>query len=215
MDLGTMQKKLATGEYHTSEQFKADMELILSNCRQFNPPGTLPCVAADTLEKAFRREWPKVVERKIPFTEKRGLQSIMNALMKEDSCVILAYYRYGEVTVACRSFIFREPVDPQALQIPHYHNVIPKKDCRDLKSMKHKLDTDKYESIDAFEADLKLMIDNALKFNGVESEVGQLTVTFSGFVDKHMSNFKSGLAKKRKDGDSLVPVPPTKKARVG
>src|SRR5258707_14365888 len=71
-----------------------------------------------------------------------------------------------------RSFIFREPVDPIALGIPQYHEIIPKKDARDLKMIRSKLDNDRYESLDTFEADLDLMVDNAITFNGEGSDVG-------------------------------------------
>ena len=77
----------------------------------------------------------------------------------------------------CSSFIvFREPVDPIALGIPTYHDVIPKKDARDLRTIRGKLDSDKYDSIEAWEADMELMIRNAITFNGIESEVGQIAL---------------------------------------
>ena len=58
-----------------------------------------------------------------------------------------------------RSFVFREPVDPVLLQIPTYFDVIPKKNARDLRTIRQKLDADKYDSIDAWEADMDLMIE--------------------------------------------------------
>ena len=77
----------------------------------------------------------------------------------------------------CSSFIvFREAVDPIALGIPTYHDVIPKKDARDLRTIRGKLDSDKYDSIEAWEADMELMIRNAITFNGIESEVGQIAL---------------------------------------
>jgi len=65
-------------------------------------------------------------------------------------------------------------VDPVLLQIPTYHDVIPKKDARDLRTIRTKLDTDKHDSIDAWEADIDLMVRNAITFNGADSEVGQI-----------------------------------------
>ena len=50
-----------------------------------------------------------------------------------------------------------------------YHDIIPKKEARDLRTIRSKLDTDKYDSIDAWEADMMLMFSNAIKFNGLES----------------------------------------------
>ena len=63
-------------------------------------------------------------------------------------------------------FVFKEPVDPILLGIPMYHEIIPKKEARDLRTIRSKLDTDKYDSIDAWEADMELMFSNAIKFIG-------------------------------------------------
>lgn len=83
MDFGTISDKLSGGLYATTEDFGKDIELVFSNCRQFNPAGTYPCISADIVEKAFRREWPKVLERKLSWGEKRGLQGVMTALLKD------------------------------------------------------------------------------------------------------------------------------------
>jgi transcription initiation factor TFIID subunit 2 len=83
MDLGTMTQKLTENQYMTMEDFKNDMELIFSNCRQFNPSSTYPVACADVIEKAFRKEWPKVLERKLSWSEKRGLQGMMSTLVKD------------------------------------------------------------------------------------------------------------------------------------
>jgi transcription initiation factor TFIID subunit 2 len=83
MDFSTMNQKLADGQYITMEDFKKDIELILSNCRQFNPPATFPATCADIVEKAFKKEWPKTLDRKLSWTEKRGLQGVMSTLIKD------------------------------------------------------------------------------------------------------------------------------------
>lgn len=73
----------------------------------------------------------------------------------------------------CSFWIFREPVDPVLLQIPTYFEVIPRRDARDLRTIRAKLDADKYDTADAWEADVGLMANNAVRFNGAESEVAQ------------------------------------------
>ena len=60
-------------------------------------------------------------------------------------------------------------MDPIALGIPMYFDIIPRKDARDLSTIKQKLDADKYDSVDAFEADLDLLIDNAVRYNASRS----------------------------------------------
>lgn len=197
MDLGTMSTKLNEGKYATMEDFKDDMELIFSNCRQFNPPGTIPVACAAAVEKTFKKEWPKAMERKLSWTEKRGLQSIVTNIAKEQV-----------------SWVFLEPVDPIALGIPTYHDVIPKKDARDLRTIRQKLDTDKYDTVEAFESDIDLMLKNAIKFNGVDSEVGLIALAFEDRFQALLAAWKSGATKKRKDGEQDTPQP-AKKIKMG
>ncbi len=113
-----------------------------------------------------------------------------------------------------RSWAFLEPVDTVKLGIPHYHTIIPKKDARDLKTIRGKLDADKYESVDAFEADLDLMIQNAITFNGLESEVGLWAVGLQNKYRDLLSPPRTTASTKRKAGDKGTPQP-TKKAKTG
>lgn len=112
------------------------------------------------------------------------------------------------------SWVFREPVDPVLLGIPTYFDIIPRKDARDLRTIRQRLDNDKYDSTEAFEADLELMIQNAIKFNGQESEVGDIAVKVRTRIQELMNSFKSGGTKKRKDGDKGTPQP-AKKVKIG
>lgn len=87
MDFGTMGQKLTEGKYVTMEEFAKDADLVFNNCRKFNPPTTYPVTCADLVEKAFKKEWGKVFERKLSWAEKRSLQGLMTTLVKEDMCV--------------------------------------------------------------------------------------------------------------------------------
>lgn len=80
--------------------------------------------------------------------------------------------------------------------------------------IRQKLDTDKYDTIEAFDADLELMLSNAIKFNGLDSEVGNITVTMRSRVHELLDAWKSGASKKRKDGDKGTPQP-MKKVKLG
>lgn len=101
-----------------------------------------------------------------------------------------------------------------ALGVPTYYEIIPRKDARDLKTIRQKLDNDKYDTMEAFEADLELMLDNAIKFNGPDSEVGLIANTVRHRLDELLSTWRSTGAKKRKDGDQGTPQP-TKKIKMG
>ncbi|KAG9313991.1 hypothetical protein JVU11DRAFT_4768 [Chiua virens] len=199
MDFGTMGQKLTEGKYASIEDFAKDADLVFSNCRTFNPPTTYPVTCADIVEKVFKKEWAKAHEKKLPWAEKRSLQGLVATLVKEDI-----------------SFVFREPVDPVLLGIPTYFQVIPKKDARDLRTIRTKLDSDKYDSIEAFEADMDLMLWNAITFNGADSEVGKISYIVKDRYKDMLSNIKSGGGtKKRKEGDTKPAPQPTKKAKLG
>ena len=101
-----------------------------------------------------------------------------------------------------------------ALGVPTYYDIIPRKDARDLKTIRQKLDNDKYETVEAFEADLELMLANAIKFNGTDSEVGLIAISVRQRLDELMTSWRSGGAKKRKDGDRETPQP-MKKIKMG
>ncbi|KAJ7070580.1 hypothetical protein C8F01DRAFT_1106921 [Mycena amicta] len=196
MDFGTISTRLGSHLYQTMEEFRKDIELVFSNCRTFNPPATFPCDCADAAEKVFKREWPKVAERKISGNDKRGLQGIMTAIVKEDI-----------------SWLFRDPVDPVLFNIPTYFDVV--KQPRDLKTIRTKLNGDKYDSIEAFTADIQLMTDNAILFNGLESEAGQIALRFQDRFQEMLQNWrKDGVNKKRKDGEKGNPQP-AKRMKMG
>ncbi|KAM6498612.1 hypothetical protein JOM56_006560 [Amanita muscaria] len=196
MDFGTMMTKLDEGRYETMEGFRHDIELVFSNCRKFNPLGTFPVTCAEAVEKVYKKEWPKLLERKLSWAEKRGLQGVMTSLVKDPL-----------------SWIFREPVDPVALGIPTYFEIVPKKDARDLRTIRQKLDADKYETAEAFEADVELMIQNAIKFNGADSEVGIIAVQLKHRFLEFLGMWKSGNPKKRKEGEKST-TQPAKKVKV-
>lgn len=66
-------------------------------------------------------------------------------------------------------FIFYNPVDPVALNIPTYFDVI--KEPMDLSTIKKKLDRREYESAEDFEADCRLMFNNCFTFNRPTDDV--------------------------------------------
>ena len=111
-----------------------------------------------------------------------------------------------------RSFVFREPVDPVALGIPQYHDIIPRKDARDLRTIRQRLDTDKYEMPEGWEADMDLMIRNAIHFNGEESEVGQIAVAFRERVKELRA--QQGQKKRKESEKAGGDQPATKKAKL-
>jgi transcription initiation factor TFIID subunit 2 len=92
-----------------------------------------------------------------------------------------------------------------------YYDIIPKRDARDLRTIRQKLDGERYESVDAFEADLELMVANAIKFNGAESEVGQIALQLRAKARDALVSVNP--SRKRKDGGG-TPAPGAKKVKL-
>ena len=111
------------------------------------------------------------------------------------------------------SWVFREPVDPVALQIPTYFDVIPRKDARDLRTIQTKLNQDKYDSVDALEADLDLMVHNAIAFNGEESEVGNMAAKIQNRYRELLVGVRGNGSAKRK-GPEMGKPQPAKKVKL-
>ncbi len=109
--------------------------------------------------------------------------------------------------------MFREPVDPIALGIPQYHDIIPRKDARDMRTIRQKLDTDKYDTPEGWEVDMDLMIRNAIHFNGEESEVGQIAVAFRERIKE--SRTQQGLKRRKESEKGGGDQPAAKKAKLG
>ena len=83
MDFATMKAQLEQGHYNTMEEFASDVNLVFANCRTFNPPTTHPTLCADAVERAFKKEWVKAMEKKLTFQEKRSLQGVMTKLIND------------------------------------------------------------------------------------------------------------------------------------
>lgn len=52
-DLKTMTERLKNRYYITKKLFIADLQRVITNCREYNPPESDYCKCANTLEKFF------------------------------------------------------------------------------------------------------------------------------------------------------------------
>ncbi|OCF35231.1 transcription initiation factor TFIID subunit 2 [Kwoniella heveanensis BCC8398] len=148
MDFGTIGKKLDSKRYKTLGHFAKDIELVFANCRQFNPPGEITA-CADAVEAVYWREWPRVTAAKMTNDEKKAMVALVNQAIKNPL-----------------SEWFRVAVDPIALGIPQYFDIIPREDARDLGLIKSKLDKGQYREARHIDDDVELMLENARVFNG-------------------------------------------------
>lgn len=53
IDLKTMEEKLKAGKYRTIDAFADDVQLIIDNCKNYNPESTVYYKNADKLEEVF------------------------------------------------------------------------------------------------------------------------------------------------------------------
>jgi transcription initiation factor TFIID subunit 2 len=173
MDLSTIEKMVNQDVYGSKADFAADVELVLANCRQFNPVGTEPWRHADELGRLWRREWGRALAPRLTPGEKRALVALLHRLRTHPS-----------------SLLFREPVDPVALGIPTYFDVILPQDARDLSLIDSKLKSDKYPSIQAFDADIRLMLRNCRTFNAPDPAILALADSFDAYYRSQLAHAK-------------------------
>jgi len=64
MDLGTVKRKLISGEYSKEEDVKDDINLTFSNAMIFNPVGHPVYLEAKSLLTKFENEYPKIIQRR-------------------------------------------------------------------------------------------------------------------------------------------------------
>ena len=100
------------------------------------------------------------------------------------------------------AFAFKEPVNPEALNIPHYRDWI--KHPMDLSTMEEKVKTDQYSSVLDFMRDLDLIIDNSVTFNGNDHPITQAGYNMRAY-------FLKGMTKMPKEGAEEIPKPTKKK----
>lgn len=80
---------------------------------------------------------------------------------------------------------FLAPVDPVALGIPHYPNVITHP--MDLSTIEYKLSQKHYRTVDEFAGDMRLMVNNCYKFNGEASPVGAMAKGIETLFNKQLA----------------------------
>lgn len=88
------------------------------------------------------------------------------------------------------SLPFRQPVDPELLQIPDYYQIVKKP--MDLSTIKRKLDTGQYSDPWQYVDDVWLMFENAWLYNKKNSKVykfsTRLSEIFEGLIDPVMAS---------------------------
>ncbi|RCI03150.1 hypothetical protein CU098_000195, partial [Rhizopus stolonifer] len=200
MDLGTMMKKLNSGQYKTVKEFESDMRLIFTNCYTFNGFDHLLSQHAKTLENILNKEGPalrrKEEELKNEAITNTTVVHTSNGHTKPSPAVattpstppvatspssatspnLVELRKYKSVLDRLRHhphyFAFGAPVDVELLQIPTYHDIIKKP--MDFGTIRRKLDKGKYTHPDQLLKDAKQVFINCYMFNMPDDVVTQM-----------------------------------------
>lgn len=88
-------------------------------------------------------------------------------------------------------WVFRDAVDPVVFGLPDYFEVV--KNPMHLLLVKKKLENAVYTDMASFERDVKLVFENAILYNGEDSEVGQLAKTMMSLFEKEYKKLFEGM----------------------
>eukprot|EP00485_Elphidium_margaritaceum_P009048 CAMPEP_0202685892 /NCGR_PEP_ID=MMETSP1385-20130828/1719_1 /ASSEMBLY_ACC=CAM_ASM_000861 /TAXON_ID=933848 /ORGANISM="Elphidium margaritaceum" /LENGTH=633 /DNA_ID=CAMNT_0049340363 /DNA_START=384 /DNA_END=2285 /DNA_ORIENTATION=- len=166
MDLTTVQEKLNSGRYSTPYDFAKDMRLIYQNACTFNKPGTLYHSAALKFARKFEEEF----EKKIVDVHEH------NEFTRQIAKVTLALIKNSDAAP------FRMPVNPRALSIPDYLDVI--REPIDLGTILGRVHC--YTRFEAFCADLYRVWDNCCRYNPKANAIHQLALRLRDLTTKHL-----------------------------
>ncbi|KAI8141998.1 hypothetical protein BJV82DRAFT_616718 [Fennellomyces sp. T-0311] len=86
------------------------------------------------------------------------------------------------------SIAFLHPVDPVALNVPHYHAIIKKP--MDLGTVERKLKNGEYRRVKDFESDVRLIFTNCYTFNGFEHPISQSAKTLEKILNKEVPGLR-------------------------
>jgi len=88
-------------------------------------------------------------------------------------------------------WVFRDAVDPVLFSLPDYFEVV--KNPMHLLLVKKKLENAVYTDMASFERDVKLVFENAILYNGEESDVGTLAKTMKGVFEAEYKKVCEGM----------------------
>jgi hypothetical protein len=88
-------------------------------------------------------------------------------------------------------WVFRDAVDPVLFGLPDYFEVV--KNPMHLLLVKKKLENAVYTDMASFERDVKLVFENAILYNGEESDVGTLAKTMKGVFEAEYKKVCEGM----------------------
>ncbi|KAJ3706823.1 hypothetical protein LUZ61_010528 [Rhynchospora tenuis] len=122
-----------------------------------------------------------------PLPDKKTLEGILDRLQKKDT--------YG---------VYSEPVDPE--ELPDYHDII--QHPMDFSTVRNKLSSGTYKSLEQFEKDVLLISSNAMEYNAPDTVYFRQARAIQELAKKSFENLRQG-------GDGTEQEPPKPAARRG
>eukprot|EP00834_Sanchytrium_tribonematis_P000416 NODE_8_length_66115_cov_0.981823.p1 type:complete len:1761 gc:universal NODE_8_length_66115_cov_0.981823:12928-18210(+) len=211
MDLQTIYTRLNNNEYGEVTKFRDDVILMLQNCYTFNSPGIQVYQDANTLESFFRQKWlsyypqipvprlasEKVVHKPIP------KDSLVTSAMQQTLCSDFNVRQVlNNLKKRKEAALFLKPVDPVALNIPTYPEIV--KNPMDFQTINDKIGNDEYEYLSEFVEDVELVFSNCWLFNPPGSYIHGAAIELKKQLKIELS--RSNLSSKPKKVQS-VPKP--------
>ncbi|KAJ2401621.1 hypothetical protein GGI23_001270, partial [Coemansia sp. RSA 2559] len=169
MDLGTVRKQLDRGIYTSANEFRRDINLVLANCFLFNKPGTFVHAQGEQLQTVFRTVWRQHTgaadeTADLPADLDPPYTDVLLSEVADDARVVLNKLKRDP-----NAWPFLKPVDPVALGIPTYFDIV--KNPMDLSTIQKKLAKKTYKWAADFVADIQLIIDDCFLFNPPDTPV--------------------------------------------
>ncbi|KAJ1664138.1 hypothetical protein EV178_004350 [Coemansia sp. RSA 1646] len=174
MDLGTVRKQLDRNIYTSVNEFRRDVNLVLANCFLFNKPGTFVHAQGEQLQSVFASVWKQHM----------GSTEDPSADLPDDITPPYAEVHMGDAEAVDRArtvlnklkrdpngWPFLKPVDPVALGIPTYFDIV--KNPMDLSTIQKKITKKTYKWAADFVADIQLIVDDCFLFNPPDTPVNE------------------------------------------
>ncbi|KAK4031638.1 hypothetical protein C8A01DRAFT_41915 [Parachaetomium inaequale] len=156
------------------------------------PPGSngVPLIRRDSTKPDSRAKRPvkPAHSKDLVYDTKRKKKLPLDLRFCDELLTELRKTKHYDINAA-----FMQPVDPVALNIPHYHKVI--KRPMDLQTMSNKLGSGEYQSSKEFEKDFDLIIKNCRTFNGEDHIVYAQALRLQDLYRAELSKKEEWMAK--------------------
>ena len=164
-------------------------------------PGGTPMIRRDSTAGRPKRAVVPPAPRDLPYSGTKPKRKENQIGLKFCDHVLeeLRKAKYDQMTI-----FFATPVDPVALNIPHYFNVI--KTPMDIGTITNKLKNGHYSRPEEFKADFDLMFNNCFKFNPADNLVHTTGKTLQAEVDTLWKSKNSWISKNQPKSQRTSPV---------